>query len=93
MTGPATQTPDGDTHSRPPSSCSPATDAPPSSPATRRTTTGAGTGSETAHRRRHGVGLTDDQRARLTALIDSAPLPPPDVLTRLRGYLPPATPD
>jgi hypothetical protein len=41
----------------------------------------------------HGVGLTDAQRARLTDLIASAPLPPPETLHRLRGYLPPAGPD
>jgi len=40
-----------------------------------------------------GARLTDDQRDRLTALINSAPPPPSHVLTRLRGYLPPTTPD
>jgi hypothetical protein len=40
----------------------------------------------------HGVGLTDTQRAVLTELIDSAPLPPAHTLDRLRGYLPPAPP-
>jgi hypothetical protein len=43
-------------------------------------------------RHRHGVGLTDAQRAVLTELINSAPLPPPHTLDRLRGYLPPAPP-
>ena len=42
---------------------------------------------------RHGVGLSAADRATLTELIASAPLPPPDVLARLRGYLPPAPPD
>jgi hypothetical protein len=37
--------------------------------------------------------MTDAQRAALVALIQAAPLPPPEVMTRLRGYLPPATPD
>jgi len=41
----------------------------------------------------HRVGLTDAQRARLTDLIATAPLPPPETLHRLRGYLPPARPD
>jgi hypothetical protein len=38
------------------------------------------------------VGLSAADRATLTELIASAPLPPPDVLARLRGYLPPAAP-
>jgi hypothetical protein len=42
---------------------------------------------------RHGVGLSAADRATLTELIASAPLPPPHVLARLRGYLPPTVPD
>jgi hypothetical protein len=42
---------------------------------------------------RHGVGMSDADRATLTELISSAPLPSPDVLARLRGYLPPSVPD
>lgn len=43
-------------------------------------------------RHRHGVGLTDAQRAVLTELINSAPPPPAHTLDRLRGYLPPTPP-
>jgi len=50
-------------------------------------------GARPATQGRHTVGPTDAQRARLTELIESAPLPVPHVLTRLRGYLPPVPPD
>ena len=50
-----------------------------------------GPGGRSKHR--HGVGMSNTQRAVLTELIASAPLPPPDVLARLRGYLPPSVPD
>lgn len=45
------------------------------------------------HPAAHRIGLTDAQRAALVAIIEAAPLPPPEVIARLRGYLPPVTPD
>jgi len=69
------------------------TDASRAAPAAHTRTGTTRTTGTTTGRPHVGVGLTDAQRAALVELVQTAPLPPPEAMARLRGYLPPAAPD